>query len=116
MRQLDATGEIEWTAPRQRVGRFEFRVARPGHIVNVNVDASTAVASIERITVNGWGVLNGLHSFTGVRGGRPEATRDWWLTWLWSFSMEAVCVGTIFMVLSGYWMWLRGLRIFRRRP
>ncbi len=110
IRQLGIVGEIEWAAPRQRPRRFEFRAARPGRIVNVNVDAPTGVASVERITVNGWGVLNALHSFTGVRGGRPEATRDWWLTWLWSFFMDAACVGTIFIVLSGYWIWFRAER------
>jgi hypothetical protein len=63
-----------------------------------------SVASIERISVNGWGILNALHSFTGVRGGRPEAIRDRRLTRVWSFSMDAVCVGIIFMALSRYWM------------
>jgi hypothetical protein len=107
MRQLGIAGEIEWTTPRQPAGRFEFRVARPGRMASVSVNVPAGVASIDQISVNGWGILNALHSFTGVRGGRPEATRDWWLTGLWSFSMDAVCVGIIFMVLSGYWMWLR---------
>jgi hypothetical protein len=110
MRQLGLAGEIEWTAPRQRPERFEFRVARPGRMASVGVNVATGVASVERISVNGWGVLNALHSFTGVRAGRPEATRDWWLTRLWSFSMDAACVGIVFMVLSGYWMWLRSRR------
>jgi hypothetical protein len=114
MRQLDLAGEIEWLAPRQRPGRFEFRVARPGRILTIDADTSTGVASIERIQVNGWGVMNALHSFTGVRAGRPEAVRDWWLTRVWSFSMDVVCAGIVFTVLSGYWMWYRSGR--RRAP
>jgi len=110
MRQLPVAGEIEWTAPQQPPGRLEFRVARPGRIVTISADASTGVASVESITVNGWGIVNMLHSFTGVRSGRPEVTRDWWATRLWSFSMDAVCGGTMFMVLSGYWVWYRGGR------
>ncbi|MCX6635922.1 MAG: hypothetical protein NT090_12705, partial [Acidobacteria bacterium] len=78
-----------------------------GRMASVSVNVPTGVASIERISVNGWGILNALHDFTGVRGGRQEATRDWWLTRVWSFSMDAVCVGIIFMVLSGDRMGLR---------
>ena len=107
MRQLGITGEIEWTAPRQSAGRFEFRAARPGRMASVSVNVPAGVVSTERISVKGWGILNALHSSTGVRGGRPEATRDWWLTRVWSFSMDAVCVGIIFMVLSGDRMGLR---------
>jgi hypothetical protein len=99
MRQLGIAGEIEWTAPRQPAEQFEFRAARPGRMASVSVNVSTGVASVEQISVNGWGILNALHSFTGVRGGRPEVTRDWWLTWLWiperSWTAASVWAGTV---------------------
>ncbi len=105
MRQLGIDGEIEWLAPRP--GRFEFRVTRPGRVANIDVDLTNGVAIVERTTVNAWGVLNMLHSFTGVRGGRPEALRDWWLTMVWSGAVDAVSAGVIFLALSGIWIWFR---------
>ena len=41
-----------------------------------------------------------LHTFTGVRSGSPQYTRDWWLTRLWSLSMDALAVGLILLVVS----------------
>ena len=36
----------------------------------------------------------------------PRNTRDWALTSLWAYSMDAVAAGLIFMVLSSVYMWL----------
>jgi hypothetical protein len=105
-RQLGAEGEITLPA-KQPGGHFAFRVARPGRMVNVDIDEASGAAAVERITVNGWGVLNALHSFTGVRGG---GTRNWPLTWLWSVAMDVTCVGMILFGLGGIWMWWRSGR------
>ena len=72
MQQLSISGEIGWAAPRQRPGRFEFRVTRPGRMITVVADTTTGVASVDRISVNGWGVVNMLHSFTGSAGAAPK--------------------------------------------
>jgi hypothetical protein len=37
----------------------------------------------------------------------PRNSRDWALTHLWAYSMDAVAVGMIYMVLSSLYMWLR---------
>ena len=55
--------------------------------------------------VNLWGIIKVLHSFTGVQMDDPRNRRDWALTTMWAFSMDAVAAGLIFMVLSSLYMW-----------
>jgi hypothetical protein len=57
--------------------------------------------------VNLWGIIKVLHVFDGnVTDGLPNH-RDWALTYLWAYSMDAVAAGLIFMVLSSVFMWLQ---------
>lgn len=100
MRQLDLAGEIEWTAARPTPQRFDFRVQRPGRTVDVRVDVAGQVATVQETRVNSWGVLRALHTFTGTRANAPTAVRDWWLTKLWSFSMDALAVGLVLLVIT----------------
>ncbi len=100
MRQLDIAGEIEWTAARPTPQRFDFRVQRPGRTADVRVDLEKQTATIQDIRVNGWGVFRTLHTFTGTRANTPSAVRDWWLTKLWSFSMDALAVGLAVLVVT----------------
>jgi hypothetical protein len=100
MRQLGLSGEIEWTATRPTPPRFDFRVQRPGRIVDVRIDAAKQTATIQEIRVNGWGAFRSLHTFTGTRANAPIAERDWWLTKLWSFSMDALAAGLVVLVLT----------------
>lgn len=100
MQQLGLAGEIEWTATRPSAERFEFRVQRPGRTVDVHVDVAKRQATLQEIAVNGWGVFRALHTFTGTRAAAPTAERDWWLTKLWSFSMDALAVGLGLLVLT----------------
>ncbi len=104
MKQLDIGGEIEWTTTRPTPDRFDFRVVHPGRILDVKADFGKQTAAVQEIRVNGWGVFRMLHTFTGVRPGPTGGTRDWWLTHLWSFSMDALAVGMILLVLSSYVM------------
>lgn len=99
-RQLALAGEIEWTAARPTPDRFDFRVQRPGRTVDVRVDLAKQSATVQEIRVNSWGVLRALHTFTGTRANAPTAERDWWLTKLWSFSMDALAVGLVLLVLT----------------
>ena len=99
MRQLGIDGEIDWTTARPAPERLEFRVARPGVNVEVKADLAKQSATVQEIHVNGWGVLRALHTFTGVRMNAP-GERDWWLTRLWSFAMDAVCVGLIVLTAT----------------
>jgi uncharacterized protein len=105
MRQLDLRGEIEWTQSGSPPGRFDFRITRPGHIVDVKIDWTSGQATVERIDLNGWGKIRLLHSFTGVRPADAVNTRDWSLTVLWVLCMDALALGVVLMALSGMWLW-----------
>ena len=110
MRQLGISGEIEWTVTHPGVGRFDFRVVKPGQIIEVKSDLKLNRASMQRIKTNGWGFLKMLHTFTGVRLGDPRAQRDWWVTRFWSLSMDAVALGLIALLLSGFYQWFQSRR------
>ena len=105
MRQLGIRGEIEWTAAQNDGNRLNFRVSRPGHIHEIKADFTRNKASVQRIDLNTWGVMRILHSFTGVRMDDSRNGRDWVLTWVWAWTMDAVAAGLIVMVLSSYYMW-----------
>ncbi len=100
MKQLSIGGEVEWTTTRPTPDRFDFRVVRPGRTLDVKADFGKQTAAVQEIRVNGWGVIRMLHTFTGVRPGSPQSSRDWWLTRWWSFSMDALAVGLILLVVS----------------
>ena len=106
MRQLGIDGEIEWGGARPDGGDMVFRVNRPGHSAQVTFRAEQGRALVEQTAVNGWGVLRTLHTFTGVHAGDTRNRRDWALTTLWVWSMDAVSAGLVLMVASGTWMGL----------
>ena len=105
--QLGLTGEIEWTSARADSSRLDFRAGRPGHTFEIKADLDGERATVQRIDVNGWGVMRTLHTFTGVRAGDARNQRDWILTKIWAFSMDAVAVGLLMMVFGSYYMWWR---------
>lgn len=105
--QLGLAGEIEWTMPRRDSDHLDFRVSRPGRTFEIETDFSRRLARVRRTEVNAWGVMRILHTFTGVRIGDARNQRDWFLTALWAFAMDAVAAGLIVMVLGSYYMWLR---------
>ncbi len=100
MKQLGLAGEVEWTTAQLATNRFDFRVARPGRMLNVKADFGKEIATVQEIRVNAWGVVRMLHTFTGVQTNAVRAERDWLLTKLWSVSMDALAVGLIVLVLS----------------
>lgn len=107
MAQLHLTGEIEWPSARPADGPFSFKVNRPGHLVDVKADLEAGRVTLQRTDVNGWGVMQSLHTFTGARTADPANQRDWWVTTAWALSMDAVAAGLVLMVLSSYVMWFR---------
>jgi hypothetical protein len=107
MRQLDITGEIDWPWPNREPGHLDFRAGRPGRIFDIHTDLNQNRATVLRIETNLWGVTDSLHKFSGVRIADPGKQRNWFVTRIWSFSMDALCVGLIFMVFSSYYMWYR---------
>ena len=107
MRALGIEGEILWTTTRTSPDLFEFQVRRPGHFFFIHADLARKRAAVRQADVNLWGVMQALHSFTGVQMADPRNTRDWALTSMWAFSMDAVAAGLIFMVFSSIYMWLQ---------
>jgi hypothetical protein len=104
-RQLGIRGEILWTTTRTDPNLFEFQVRRPGHFFFIKADLTRKLATVQQSDVNVWGVMKALHAFTGVQIDDPRNSRDWALTTLWAYSMDAVAVGLIFMTLSSLYMW-----------
>lgn len=107
MSQLGLRGELEWPDPAVKEAELKFRLVKPGEITEVEAHFVSGVARIKQTRVNGWGVANMLHTFTGVRMTDPSLQRDWIMTNVWSFAMDAVAVGLVVMVLSSYYMWFR---------
>jgi Uncharacterized protein conserved in bacteria len=107
MTQLGIVGEIADTK-RSPVGeRFEFQVVRPGVVFRVAARLDSAQAHITRTHLNAWGVADALHKFTGVKMDDPQRTRDWALTRIWSFAMDALSIGLLVLVASGSLLWWR---------
>lgn len=113
MRQLEITGEIEWIATPAAAGRFDFRVNRPSENCDIKVDLNTGRATVQRASIGAWHVTRILHTFTGVRAADNRNQRDWSVTRVWAFAMDAVAVGLIAMVGTSLWMWwvLKGKRV-----
>jgi len=105
LRQLGIEGEILWTTTRTDANLFEFQVRRPGHFFFIKADLAQERVTVRQSDVNLWGVIKVLHTFTGVQMEDARQSRDWALTSVWAFSMDAVAVGLIFMVLSSLYMW-----------
>ena len=105
MTQLGIEGDIMWTVIRTDPNVFVFQVRRPGWFYFLNADFARKKITVRQAEVNVWGVMKALHTFTGVSLDDPRNTRDWTLTYVWAYSMDAVAAGLIFMVLSSIYMW-----------
>jgi hypothetical protein len=105
MRQLDIEGEILWTTTRTDSNQFDFQVRRPGHYYFLKADLAQNRVTLRHSEVNVWGVMKVLHVFSGASLDDPRQSRDWTLTTVWAYSMDAVAAGLIFMVLSSLYMW-----------
>lgn len=105
MRQLGIEGEILWTTTRANPDQFDFQVRRPGHFFFLKADLALNRVTLRHSEVNPWGVMKALHVFSGVQLDDPRQSRDWSLTTVWAYSMDAIAAGLIFMVLSSLYMW-----------
>jgi len=105
MRQLGIEGEILWTTTRTNTDQFDFQVRRPGHYFFLKANLAQNRVALRHSEVNLWGVMKVLHVFSGVSLDDPRQTRDWSLTTVWAYSMDAVAAGLIFMVLSSLYIW-----------
>jgi len=105
MSQLGIEGEILWTTTRTEANYFDFQVRRPGRFFFIKADLARKRVTVQQSDVNLWGVIRALHTFTGVQLDDPRNNRDWALTSLWAYSMDAVAAGLIVMILSSWYMW-----------
>lgn len=105
LRPLGIEGEILWTTTRTDTNVFEFQVRRPGHFFFIKADWARKRVTVRQSEVNLWGVIKVLHTFTGRQMNDAGNRRDWALTSVWAYSMDAVAAGLIFMVLSSLYMW-----------
>ena len=106
MRQLNLRGEVDWPAS-QPVGHIDFNVARPNGSAQVRVDLNAKQAYVKTFKN---GALHGFqifHTFSGTRFNQPASRRDWVVTSLWVFAMDALAAGLTVMVLGSYYMWWR---------
>ena len=100
MRQFGVRGEISTTETTPNGGLL-IRANRPGENLTIEADLIAGRATVERVDLNGWGVVHTLHTFIGVSATEPERRRDWWLTTLWSLAIDATAIGLILLVAGG---------------
>ncbi len=107
MQQLGVVGEIGQIERSGEGHLVQFLVTKPGRTLRLEADFRAGRASVKETRVNSIGVLDALHRFTGVRPGDPDEARDWLLTRIWSFAMDALAIGLCVMVLTGLYLWYR---------
>lgn len=104
--QWDLKGEIHWLAIPPDTRRLDFRVLRPGRQIEIRADLAAARATLVQTDVNAWGLLRALHTFTGQRRNDRANERDWIVTSVWAWSMDAIAVGVLALVAGGIVAWL----------
>jgi hypothetical protein len=105
MKQVHVSGEIEGITLSPDGRQFDVRVVKPGAIIDIKTDRTTKRAHVEQIRVNAWGIMNMLHSFTGVRMNEPDKKREWIVTRLWSFAMDGLSAGLVVLLMGGLTLW-----------
>ena len=106
MRQLNLAGEIDWPV-NQPVGHIDFNVARPNGAAHVRVDLNAKTAYVRELQNGHLHAFQIFHTFSGSRFTQPASQRDWIMTTIWVFAMDALAAGLIVMVLGSYYMWWR---------
>ena len=73
--------------------------------VQVRVDLASHRATVQRVDRSVWSALRISHTFSGSRYNNPSMSRDWLLTSVWVFAMDALAAGLLVMVFGSYYMW-----------
>ena len=106
MDQLNLRGEVDWPSA-QPVGHLDFSVSRPNGSAQVRVDLNAKQAYVREFRNNGRNAFQIFHTFSGSRFNQPASRRDWIVTDVWVWAMDALAAGLIIMVLGSYYMWYR---------
>ena len=105
MRQLGLEGEIDVGA--QQPGSLQFNTSRPSDANQVRVNLAQRRASVQHFENGHLSRFRILHTFSGSRYNQPASQRDWAVTTVWVFAMDALAAGLIVMIVGGYYMWWR---------
>jgi hypothetical protein len=106
MQQLNLRGEIDWPTTRP-VWHLDFSVSRPNGAAQVRVDLNARHAYVREFENGHLHAFQIFHTFSGSRFTQSASERDWALTSVWVFAMDALAAGLIVMVLGSYYMWWR---------
>ena len=106
-RQLGLSGEIVFRESQPKAELFSFSVQRPGLGIQVETELSNGRTRVRETTIDSIMTLENMHTHNGMRivFNEPGPVRDWGMTQIWTFFMDALCVGLVFMVLSSMYMW-----------
>lgn len=104
MRQLELRGEIDWPDSRP-AGHLDFNVSRPLGAAQVRVDLAANTAVIRQFDNTPLHSFQLFHTFSGSRFNQSASRRDWIVTSLWVWAMDALAAGLILMVFGSYYMW-----------
>jgi hypothetical protein len=107
VRQLGLRGEIDWPQASQAPGRLDFNVTYPKRATQVRADLARNRATVQQVDRSFWSAFRISHTFSGSRYNSPGTSRDWMLTSVWVFAMDALAAGLLVMVLGSYYMWFR---------
>ena len=99
MRQLNLKGEIDWPVS-QPVGHIDFSVNRPNGSAQVRVDLNAKKAYVKEFANGHLHTFQVFHTFSGTRFNQPATRRDWIVTSLWVWAMDALAAGLIVMVFG----------------
>ncbi len=108
MKQLGWSGEIVLGPSLPRDGHFYFRILELDHLIFVDADLNNYQAKLRVVPRRWTQFMVDMHAFTGVRRawGEPvPSTRDWWMTKVWSFCIDAIAAGLMVTVLTAIYMW-----------
>jgi hypothetical protein len=105
MRQLGLEGEIDLGS--QQPGTLQFNTSRPSDSNQVRVNLQERRASVQHFENGHLSRFRTLHTFSGSRYNQPASERDWAVTSVWVFAMDALAAGLIVMIVGGYYMWWR---------
>ena len=73
----------------------------------MRVDLNARHAYVKEFTNGTLHAFQIFHTFSGSRFNQPASSRDWTVTSVWVFAMDALAAGLIVMVLGSYYMWWR---------
>ena len=105
MRQLGLVGEIDLVP--QQPGWLLFNTSRPSDANQVRVNLEQRLASVQHFESGHLARFRTLHTFSGSRYNQPASQRDWVVTSVWVFAMDALAAGLIVMIVGSYYMWWR---------